>query len=104
MNLLEVTPAPCLSCGRGNTPDSDGAPVRFVDLERDVNWNDPAILCEECVMKLGGMVGMLSMDVRSEFQTKLRAKNEEIHELKAEMDAMKRRAKKLGIEFVPVTS
>lgn len=102
MHLIETTPAPCTVCGRGNTPDSSGDRPRFIDLERDVNWNDPVIICEDCVAKMGGMVGMMSKDTMSEFKLAIREREHALHDLQAEMDMMKRRAKKLGIEFTPV--
>lgn len=99
MKLLEITPAACLICGMGNTPTSDGERRRFVDLERDVNWNDPAILCEDCLAKAGSLVQMLSKDSLLEMRRELRKRDGEIHELKAEIDGMKRRAKKAGVIF-----
>lgn len=99
MRLLEVTPAPCLICGKGNTPDSNGDRLKFVDLERDVNWNDPAILCEDCLANAAGLVGMLSKDTLREMKVQLREKDKELHDAKVAMDQMKRRAKRLGVEF-----
>jgi hypothetical protein len=100
MRMLEVTPAPCIHCGKGNTPNNQGDLPRFVDLERDVNWDEPVIVCEDCVMKLGGMMGMLSEETRKDFLREVKAAQKELHELQAQMDKMKRRAKRLGIEFV----
>jgi hypothetical protein len=99
MHLLEITPAPCLVCGRGNVND-DRDPIRFVDFERDINWNDPAIMCEDCIAKAGGMIGMLSMDERAELHQQIQERDEALHDLEAERDSMKRRAKRLGISFV----
>ena len=99
MRLIEATPAPCISCGRGNG-NSDDRP-RFADLERDVNWNEPVILCEDCVMKLGGLMGMLGEDARKDLLREVRKAQTELHDLRAEVDTMKRRAKRLGIEFTP---
>jgi hypothetical protein len=98
MHLIEVTPAPCLNCGRGNVTD-DRDPVRFVDLERDINWNDPAILCEDCIAKMGGMVGMLSLDERAGLRQEIRTLQTEIHDLKAKNDSMERRARRIGMQF-----
>jgi len=98
MHLLEVTPAPCLVCGRGNAND-DRDPVRFVDFERDINWNDPAIMCEDCIAKAGGMVGMLSTDERTQLHQQLRARDNEIHELQVAKESMERRAKRIGMTF-----
>lgn len=99
MRILEVTPAPCLICGAGNTPGKDGVRRRFVDLERDVNWNDPAILCEDCLANAAGLVGMLSKDTLAEMKRQLREKDKELHDAKVLVDQMKRRAKRLGVEF-----
>jgi len=99
VRILEVTPAPCLICGAGNTPDSHGDRRRFVDLERDVNWNDPAILCEDCLANAAGLVGMLSKDTLREMKVQLREKDKELHDAKVKMDQMQRRAKRLGVEF-----
>ena len=99
MRILEVTPAPCLICGAGNTPDSHGDRRRFVDLERDVNWNDPAILCEDCLANAAGLIGMLSRDTLREMKVQLREKDKELHDAKVEMNQMQRRAKRLGVEF-----
>lgn len=101
MHLVEVTPAPCLNCGTGNVPTNDGSPRRFVDLERDTHWDDPAILCEDCIMQLGGMIGMLSMDALNEYKHQLGRKDKEIHDLQAEIGSMKRRARKAGLQFIP---
>ena len=100
MHIIEVTHFPCVLCGRGNTPDPSGDRPRFVDLERDVNWNDPVILCEDCVSQIGALVGLAGKETVAEMEAENEQKDKEIHELKAEMDSMKRRAKKMGIEFV----
>ena len=102
MHLVEITPAPCNVCGKGNTADARGDKPRFIDFERDINWNDPLIMCEDCVARAGGMVGMLSADTMKDLRLEIQNKDKELHELRAEMDARTRRAKKLGIEFVPV--
>lgn len=98
MHLIEISPAPCIHCGSGNTQNEDKK-KRFIDLERDVNWNEPVILCEDCCMKIGGMVGMLSEELRKDLEEKVRLAQRESHELQAQIDTMNRRARKLGIEF-----
>lgn len=98
MHLLEITPSPCNVCGRGNVQDQRD-PVRFVDFERDINWNDPLIICEDCIAKAGGLVGMLTADAVLEADQKVKRKDEEIHELKAEIDNMRRKATRLGMTF-----
>lgn len=99
MRILEVTPSPCLLCGTGNVPRSDKAPRRFLDLERDTHWDDPAVLCEDCVLRAGAMLGMLSIDALKNHKRDLKKKEQEIHDLNAEIDSMKRRARKAGMEF-----
>jgi hypothetical protein len=99
MHKIEHTPSPCTVCGRGNVPKNDGTKPEFVDFERDVNWNDPVIICEDCLTNAASLIGMLSPDTLQTLKQEMRGKDREIHELKAEMDSMKRRAKKVGIEF-----
>jgi hypothetical protein len=92
MHLVEVASAPCLVCGRGNTPNGDDHQrPRFVDLERDVNWNDPAILCEDCCLKVGSMIGMLTPDDKADHDRVVTKKDAEIHRLKTEVDSLHRR-------------
>lgn len=101
MRLIEVTPAPCAICGAGNVPRNDGSARQFVDCERDVNWNDPLILCDDCTMRIGGLIGMLSPETLNTLRGELRDKDQELHTIRQQMDTMKRRAKKIGIEFTP---
>jgi hypothetical protein len=100
MHKIEITPAPCMVCGTGNTPNGDGSRREFVDLERDVNWNDPAIICGDCLMNASSLIGMASPDTLQTLRRELREKDRELHATKAQMDTMKKRAKKLGVEFV----
>jgi hypothetical protein len=104
MHLIEVTPAPCSHCGRGNTQSMSSLeePLRFVDLERDINWNDPLILCEDCIAKVAGMVGMASKDSLRELQREITRVNKELHDTKAEKENMERRAHRLGMTFETV--
>lgn len=99
MHVLEVTPAPCLCCGKGNTPDANGDSIRFVDLERDVNWNDPAILCEDCIASVAALVGMASKDDLGQVNALVSEKDREIHELRSKVAFMETRARRLGVEF-----
>jgi hypothetical protein len=101
MHLIEVTPGPCLVCGQGNTPTPHGDRRQFVDLEVDTHWDDPAIICEDCGLKIGGMLGMLSPEVRHQLMLQVKEAEQATHDSKAETDAMLRRARRLGIEFVP---
>jgi hypothetical protein len=89
MHLIEVTPSPCTICGRGNTPNSDGTPNVFVDLERDVNWNDPVILCEDCAIKVGSIVGMLTTTDKQDMDRVVAARDKTIHELEADNEQLR---------------
>jgi len=99
MHLIEVTPAPCLICGAGNTPDRQGSNREFIDLERDTNWNDPAIICEDCALNIGGLVGMISPDEIRRLKRELQEIKRQVHVKQANLDEVKRRARRLGIEF-----
>lgn len=92
MHLIQITPSPCTVCGKGNTPNSDGSENVFVDLERDVNWNDPVILCEECAVRVGSIVGMLTTTDKDDYDRLISKKDKEIHELKAESEALRTQA------------
>ena len=89
MHLIEVTQAPCTVCGKGNTPRNDGEPNVFVDLERDVNWNDPVILCEDCAIKVGSIVGMLTTTDKDDMDRLLAKKDQDIHELQSENESLR---------------
>jgi hypothetical protein len=99
MHLIEVTPAPCIICGTGNTPGRDGR-RQFIDLEVDYNWNDPAIVCEDCGLKIGALLGMLDPAVRADLLAQVRRAELDQHKAEADRDAMRRRARRLGMEFV----
>lgn len=100
MKLVEIAPGPCTNCGQGNGVDRNGDRLRFVDLQRDINWNDPVVICEECAMKIGGLIGMLSQDTLKDLNRMVAKAEQEIHDTNAAMDEMRARAKKLGISFV----
>jgi hypothetical protein len=89
VHLIQITQAPCTVCGRGNTPNSDGTENVFVDLERDVNWNDPVILCEDCAIKVGSIVGMLTTTDKQDMDRLVEKKEKEIHDLKAECESLR---------------
>lgn len=90
MHLTSIATSPCNLCGKGNTPRNDGQENVFVDLERDINWNDPLILCEDCATKVGAIVGMLGPDEKSAFEQQLIDKDRELHELQSEIDGIRR--------------
>jgi hypothetical protein len=100
MHLIEITPMPCMVCGAGNTPTNDGSKRQFIDLERDTFWDDPAVLCEDCAMRIAGLIGAPSGEEINGYRTTIRELREQLHSAKTEIDATKRRARKLGIEFV----
>src|SRR5438105_896097 len=98
MHKTEVTSSGCVNCGRGNTPDGQtGMRPIFVDFERDINWNDPLIICEDCLAAAGSLVGMMSVDTKRTLQREISKLMKELHEKDAEIDSMKRRARRIGI-------
>lgn len=99
MHLIETTPCPCCVCGRGNASDGHGDRPKFVDFERDINWNDPLIMCEDCVANAGGLVGMASTEMLNTIKQEIREKDRELHEAQVKMETMQRRARRLGVEF-----
>jgi hypothetical protein len=101
MHLIEVTPQPCMICGAGNTPSQDGTHRQFIDLERDTFWDDPAVICEDCGLKIAGLLGTPSPEELHTAHAQVREARSEIHTLRAEIDGMKRRATRLGITFLP---
>ena len=99
MHLVEITPMPCMICGTGNTPTNDGSARTFVDLERDTFWDDPAIICEDCGLKIAGLLGAPSGDELQGLRAEIRELKDENHGLRTQIDRTKRRARKLGITF-----
>lgn len=100
MHLIEVTPQPCMICGTGNVPTNDGSPRQFIDLERDTFWDDPAIICEDCALRIAGLVGAPSAEELNGKNKEIRELKAENHDLRAQIDRTKVRARKLGIQFV----
>lgn len=94
MRVVEITPAPCIVCGAGNGETSPGVRRRFVDLERDVSWDEPAMICEDDVTKIGVLMGLLSKETAQEYERIIRAKDKEIHELKADVDTQRTRLRR----------
>jgi len=101
MHLIEITPQPCMVCGSGNTPGPNGERRQFIDLERDTFWDDPAIICEDCGLKIAGLLGTPSPEELQRAAARISKLTTQAHDLKVEIDSMKRRARKLGISFVP---
>jgi len=100
MHLIETTPMPCMICGQGNTPTNDGSSRRFVDLERDTFWDDPAILCEDCGLRIAGLLGTPSPEELSAVKREVRELKKDNHSLRTQIDRTKVRARTLGISFV----
>jgi hypothetical protein len=96
MHLLENPSAPCAHCGDGRANPEK----RFVDLERDLNWNDPLILCEDCILILAGLLGLPTPDVMTVLKGKVRRAEENEHEARVELDSFRRRAAKLGLSVI----
>jgi hypothetical protein len=91
MRLTENPAGPCIVCGCGKGDTSAGVRRRFVDLERDVAWDEPAIICEDDCDKIGVLAGLLSREAAQEYERIINGKDREIHSLKADLDAMRRR-------------
>jgi len=100
MHLIETTPMPCMICGQGNTPTNDGSPRRFLDLERDTFWDDPAILCEDCCLRIAGLFGTPSPEEVQDARRAVRELKTENHELRTQLDRTKVRARRLGIQLL----
>jgi hypothetical protein len=89
----ELGPPKCLTCGRGNTPDGDDTLDDFwvMDLERDVNWGDPAYICRYCCEKIAQEAGHAPIEVLEEKDEIIRAQRGEIHRVETERDSIRRR-------------
>lgn len=87
----------CLGCGRGNTPDDPDQIDDFwvIDLERDVNWGDPAYLCKYCVQKLLGVAGYVDSEDLESSQREVKQLKKLLHTEKAEHDATRLRLKRI---------
>jgi len=87
-------------CGKGNTPSSDGSPNTFIDLERDTFWDDPAIICEDCGLRIAGLLGAPSAEEIGIYKRQIKELKTSNHELRTQIDKTKVRARRLGITFV----
>lgn len=86
MHLVERmtdTPPNCMICGKGNTPDKAGNIGPFLDLERDVNWDDSTYLCMDCGQSIGTACGLLTADEVRMRDLEIRRLRQELHEEKA---------------------
>ena len=96
MQLVERmigSPPNCLYCGKGNTPDEVGNIGPFLDLQREVNWDDDCYLCEVCAVKIGAIFGMLSKDDVQGLHRRIAQLEGELHDRDAEIGLRKRREK-----------
>jgi hypothetical protein len=86
-------PPNCLTCGRGNTPDDPDTLDDFwvMDLERDVNWGDPAYICKYCCGKIAEACGHVPLSAYEEQEAMVRQHLETIHQVEAERDSLRRR-------------
>src|SRR4051812_40602833 len=95
MRLVERmtgSPPNCFNCGKGNTPDGDTGEIGpFLDLQREVNWDDDVYLCEDCALEIGAIFGMKTPDEVQDLERAVRKLKKQIHDLNAEMDVRKRR-------------
>lgn len=91
----EVGPAQCLVCHRGNTPDAPDSQNDFwaIDLERDVNWGDPAYICKYCAADIAGLAGMVDAAEIENLNTQIKQQLKKIHELESTLDTRERRLK-----------
>lgn len=95
MRLVErMTQHPplCLHCGGGNTADDVGHVPRAIDLEREVNWGDSTYLCENCGALIAGLLEYISPAEAQDLRTAIAARDTEVHNLRAELQAQKRRS------------
>lgn len=94
---MTQTPAQCLYCGRGNTPDDPDAMDDFwvIDLERDVNWGDPTYLCKYCCESVAEAAGYVSQADLKEQQNIVLHQRRRIHDLEARLEQRTRRLEQI---------
>lgn len=86
MHLVErmvEAPPNCMICGKGNTPDKAGNIGPFLDLERNVNWDDSTYLCLDCGQSIGIACGLPSADDLTAMKQEVRSLHRKLHESKA---------------------
>lgn len=88
-----IGPPKCLICERGNTPDDPDTLDDFwvMDLERDVNWGDPAYICKYCCQKIAEHCGHVPLEAYEEQQAIVAQHLATIHKVEAERDSLRRR-------------
>lgn len=90
MHLVERmtrNPPACMVCGKGNTPDTAGDIGPFLDLERDVNWDDSTYLCKDCGTAIGAEFGMQTEDDVLHLRRQIRQLKGELHDQKVKVTA-----------------
>ena len=68
-----------------------------IDLERDVNWGDPAYLCKYCCEKIAEETGFVDVAAWEECQAIMAGLRKEIHDLEAAADSRQRRLDALEV-------
>lgn len=95
MQLVEkmtMAPNTCLVCGRGNsTKNSKGENGPYVDLQRDVNWNETVYICETCALEVGNCVGMITADEQRELNERIALLKRKLHSVLAKLDKTERK-------------
>jgi hypothetical protein len=101
-----VGPPACLHCGRGNTPDDPDTIEDFwvLDLERDVNWGDPAYLCKYCAVIVGHEAGMVDEELLAAKENEISTLQRRIHELETVRDSQNRRLRAIQVGRAAVRS
>jgi len=95
MRLVERmtgSPPNCFNCGKGNTPDGDTGEIGpFIDMQREVDWNDDVYLCTDCAVEIGAIVGCKTPDEVLGLERKVAALRKKLHNLQGEVEMRKRR-------------
>jgi hypothetical protein len=93
---MTLAPGTCMKCGAGNTPDGDTGKIGpFIDLAMDYNYGDSGYFCIPCAEKVGVLAGLISADTAKDLERKIKAKDEAIHELQAEIEQRRNRMRQL---------
>lgn len=91
---MTMAPARCMICGMGNVPDGDTKIIGpFIDLGLDYNWGDSGYLCMKDAGKIAALAEWVTPDEMKDVVRQLKAKETEIHELKAKYDILLRKAR-----------
>jgi hypothetical protein len=88
-----MAPCTCFHCGAGHVADESGEVGPFLDLQRDINWGDNAYLCQRCCDEIAALWGYIAEDQKVQMERAIANKDSDIHDLRAEVDSLKRRMK-----------